>query len=181
MRFLTTLECNERARQAGINSGKNRIQLTKPARHFVQLAYQSRMMNADAVASTPVECLGTYDWAVLWAYELPSGDRSREATPPLDWRDYAQWRLRQDEHRSLYDAPGHEFAAGDCGEVVELTQAAIYMGWDARAFSSPFRCVIDLSHDDIVTLRSSSNLFEVTARLIQLGLTQISTANRRRL
>ena len=60
---------------------------------------------------------------------------------------------------------------------MEVIKAAIYMGWDARAFSSPLRCMIDLSHDDIITLRSHSNLSDVTGRLIKLGLTQISTAN----
>ena len=61
MRFLTTPECDDRARQAGIRPGKARRQLTKPARHFAQLAYQSRMTNADVVASILVACLGTYD------------------------------------------------------------------------------------------------------------------------
>ena len=138
------------------------------------------MVNADAVAPTLVGCLGTYEWAVLWAYELPWGDRSSEETPPRDWRDYAQWRLRRDERRSLHDAPGHEFAANRNEELVQVIKAAIYMGWDARAFSNPLRCMIDFSHDDIITLRSHNNLSDVTARLIQLGLTQISTANRLR-
>ena len=71
MRFLTTPECDDRARQAGIRPGKAGRQLTKSARHFAQLAYQSRMTNADLVAPILVDCLGTYDWAVVWAYELP--------------------------------------------------------------------------------------------------------------
>ena len=120
MRFLTTPECSDRARQAGVRLGKAGLQLTKPARHFVQLAYQSRMTNADVVAPILVECLGAYDWAVVWAYDLPWGDRSSEAKPPPDWRDYAEGRLRRDEHRSLYDAPGHEFAAGDGEQLVDV-------------------------------------------------------------
>ncbi len=41
--------------------------------------------------------------------------------------------------------------------------------------------MVDLSHDDIIKLRSQANLSEVTDQLTDLGLTQIAPANRRRL
>ena len=132
------------------------------------------MARADEVASVLADCLGGYDWAVLWAYGLPWGDRSLEAVPPPDWRRYAEWRRRHDEHRTLYDAPGHEFESANREQLASAIQSAIYMGWDARAFGYPLRCIIDPSHDDTITLRSQHNLSEVTGRLVGLGLRQVS-------
>jgi YVTN family beta-propeller protein len=88
--------------------------------------------------------------------------------------EYAKWRLCHDELRSLYDAPGHEFD-GDCQEeLAEVIQSAIYIRWDARAFSGPLRCTVELSQDDTITVRSQANLSKVA------GLTPTTTANRRR-
>ena len=128
------------------------------------------MWNADAVASFLVGCLGPFDWAVLWAYRLPWGDRSLEDVPSLDWRRYAAWRLRQGEQRGLYDAPGHAFEAGEQDKLVEVVRSAIYMGWDARAFCQPRRFRFDLSHDDVITIRSHDNIKGACKTMTQLGL-----------
>ena len=169
MRFLTAAECDGRAQQAGIKRPGGR----KPARHLLRLVYQSRMTNADAVASALVACLGPYDWAIVWAYDLPWGDRSRDADPPPDWRDYAAWRLRRGERRSLCDVPGHEFDANDDKEVGTVIRAAICMGWDAWVFSSPLGCMIDLSHDDIITVLSRNEITEPAGRLFELGFRRV--------
>lgn len=180
MRFLTTSECDTRARQAGIRPDGAGPHRRKPARHLLQFSYQSRLATADAVAAILIASLGTYEWAVLWATSFPWGDRSLEPVPPLDWQLYAAWRLRHHEPRPLYDAPGHELGHDDASELARLIAFAIIMGWDARVFSHPLQCAIGLSHDDIITVRSHANMSNLAGRLIPLGLTLASAANSRR-
>ncbi len=181
MRCLTASECAERARQVGIRFGKAGIEYRKPARHFVQLAYKSRLVNAAEVALVLVECLGSYDWAVVWAYDLIWSDHSAEPNPPPDWRDCARLRGRIGEAGRLHEAPGHEFSEGSRADCARVIQAAMDLGWDARAFGSPWRCTIDLSHDDIISLRAQDSLAATGRLLTGLGLRSIVTANRGRL
>lgn len=174
MEFLTKPECVEFARKVGLRSDEL---LTRRGRatclkRTATLTYQSRMKNADVVSRLLAQCLGDFDWSVLWPYEFPWGDRSQEKSPPADWREYAQWRQVNGERRSLYDAPGHKFGRSEGLSAAKAIEFAIYTGWDAVAFASPLQSLIRLSHDDYIELqaRSREELSAASKGLVQLGL-----------
>ncbi|HEV2188878.1 MAG TPA: hypothetical protein VGR70_16845 [Stellaceae bacterium] len=174
MEFLTKPECVELARKVGLDS----VELLKrrgsaaSLKRTATLTYKSRMKNADVVSSLLAQRLGDFDWSVLWPYEFPWGDRSREETPPTDWREYAQWRQTKGEGRSLYDAPGHKFERGEHPNTAKAIEFAIYAGWDAVVFGSPLQSLFRLSHDDYIELhaRSREELSATAMGLVQLGL-----------
>jgi hypothetical protein len=110
---------------------------------------------------------------MLWAYRLPlGGDRSREVSPPEDWRRYAKWRRSVGESRTLFDARGHLIEFAERSKLAEMIGFAIHMGWDAIVVARPLRCVIALSHDDIITVQSRRNPTMLSAALYRFGLTR---------
>lgn len=173
MRFLTTLECEGLVAQVGLDrrellAGK-RVHKLKAAADFF---YQSRMKDACRVADHLVEHLGDFTWAMLWVYGLPLGDRSREDNAPDDWRRYARWRRSAGEDRTLYEAPGQLFEQSERSKLVEVIEFAIYTGWDAIVLARPIRCVIALSHDDVIKVQSRHNLSALAQQLQKLGLSR---------
>jgi hypothetical protein len=175
MRFLTASECAELALQAGFTPGdllsRNRF---GDLRHAGVFPYKSRMRNANIAARHLADCLGNFTWALLWAHGLPWGDRSLEADPPQDWRDYARWRRSSGEERALLEAPGHLFEPNEQPQLVQATQFAIYTGWDAVLFANPPDSVIALSHDDFIQIQSRHDLAALSQRLNQCGISRES-------
>jgi hypothetical protein len=98
------------------------------------------------------------------------GDRSLEEEAPPDWIDYARWRQQHGETRSLYDAPGHVFGAGETSELARLLELAIYMGWDTLVGTKPAKVVVELSHDDWIRIFARSKQKVLLAKLDKLGV-----------
>jgi len=173
MRFLTTSECEELLLQVGLGrrdlvAGK-RIHSMKSAADFF---YKSRMKDARPAAHHLVDYLGDFTWAMLWVYGLPWGDRSREEHVPDDWQRYARWRQSAGADRALDETPGHLFEPNEESKLVEVIEFAILTGWDAFVFARPLRCVIALSHDDVIKIQSRHNLSALASTLSQFGLSQ---------
>jgi hypothetical protein len=173
MRFLAPPECAAFATQVGLDhrkpSARKRIDTLKNAADFF---YKSRMKDAHAVAVPLARSLGEFTWALLWAYSLPWGDRSHEDNAPVDWRRYAHWRQSVGDERTLYEAPGHLFEPDEQSKLAEVIEFAIYTGWDAVVFARPLRCVMALSHDDVIKIQSRHNLSPLAEELRRLGLSQ---------
>lgn len=173
MRFLTTSECEHLVTQVGLDhrdlvAGK-RVHGMKNAADFF---YKSRMKDARLVAQHLVDYLPDFTWAMLWIYGLPWGDRSREENAPEDWQTYARWRRSAGEDRTLYEAPGHLFEPNEAAKLVEIIEFTIYTGWDAFVFARPLRCIVTLSHDDVIQIQSRHNLSAISEQLHRLGLRQ---------
>jgi hypothetical protein len=190
MECLTRPECVDYAWKVRLDSddllgrrrraaGRKRAAILD-SKHTATFIYESLLKQSAAVCQLLTECLGDFTWAVLWAYELPFGDRSTEAEPPGGWGRYASWRQAAGESRRLYDAPGHLFAAGERSAVAEALVFAIRLGWDAVLFGSPPRAVIRLSHDDDIDImaRSAKEISRVTDALVRLGLSKSKFARR---
>jgi hypothetical protein len=171
MRFLTTPECEELTAQVGLDqrnllAGK-RVHSLKNAADFF---YQSPMKGPRPVANHLLDRFGDFTWAMLWVYGLPWGDRSREENAPDDWQRYARWRRSAGEHRALYNAPGKLFEPNERSTLIEVIEFAIHTGWDAIMLARPLRCVITLSHDDVIKIQSRHNLSALAKQLQRLGL-----------
>ena len=173
MRFLTVPECEEPVLRVGIDRRAllehKRLYALRNAADFF---YKSRMSNARPVANELVGLLGDFTFALLWVHALPFGDGSRQENPREDWRRYAQWRRSAGEDRALYDVPGHLFDPNEGSKLAEAIEFAIYTGWDAFVFARPLRCVMALSHDDVIKIQSRHNLSSIAAGLRRLGLRQ---------
>src|SRR5262245_24697976 len=172
MRFLTTSECEKLLLKVGLDRrdlvADERVHSMKSAADFF---YKSRMKDARPVADHLVDYLGDFSWTMLWVYGLPWGDRSRGEHVPDDWQRYARWRQSAGEDRMLYEAPGHLFEPNEKSTLVEVIEFAIYTGWDAFVFPRPLRCVIALSHDDVIKLQSRHNLSAIASTtLSRFGL-----------
>jgi hypothetical protein len=170
MRFLDRSECEEYVSRCEVDHHEvilgSRIRKMKSAATFF---YQSRMKEAGSVSSCLVEYIRDFSWAILWAYGLPFGDRSREEDPPPDWRRYSEWRRSAGENRMLYDAPGHLFEPHEKLKLGQAIEFAIYMGWDAVLLARPLRCLITLSHDDLISVQSRHNVTALSDQLYPVG------------
>jgi hypothetical protein len=132
--------------------------------------YQSRLPVARQVSDALVDCLGDFTVCSLWAHDLVWGDRSLEDDAPPDWAEYRQWREAQGERRPLREAPGHLFDARERETLAKVINRAIHMGWDALIAAKPNKAVIQLSHDDRITVYARSKPGELFAGLTALGL-----------
>jgi hypothetical protein len=136
----------------------------------VDVFYDSPLRAAPAVAAALVASQGTFSTCLVWAHGLISGDRSSEHDPPPGWAEYRGWRNASGEPRSLHEAPGHVFDAGETAPLADVIAWAILMGWDALLGAKPARSVVHLSHDDRITISSRTTPVRLIARLEKLGL-----------
>ncbi|MBV9246172.1 MAG: hypothetical protein JO366_15310 [Methylobacteriaceae bacterium] len=174
MQFLTVLECQGFAARLGIpvpdlTAGARPTKLKKTLDFF----YDSPLRTATEVAQNLVEHLGNFDAALLRAHGLVWGDRSLDADPPPAWKAYRLWRRAHGELRRLYDAPGHLFDTEERGDLVAAIEFAIQTGWDTLIVPHPTRCIINLSHDDLVTIHSRANRPGIVPQLEALGFRRV--------
>lgn len=174
MRFLSSPESEELATRVGldphdIRDGARMRNMKSGAFFF----YKSPMTDdhAHAVARHLIDLLGEFSFAMLWAYDLPFGDRLRDENPE-GWRRYAQRRQAAGESRTLHDAPGHLFEPNDSIEIADAIAFAIEAGWDAVMIARPLRCLVTLSHDDLIAIQSRHNLTALSSKLTRLGLSR---------
>jgi hypothetical protein len=174
VRFLDKQECEGFGAKVGFDRRNLRADTrAKTMKRVASFVYRSRMKGTAAVATRLVEYTGNFSRALLWAYGLPlGGDRSREEKPPDDWRRYAQWRRSAGEDRTLFDAPGHLVAPDEKTTLAEAIEFAVDLGWDAVVLMRPLRCIIALSHDDIITVQSRHNVTALADALGRLGLSE---------
>ncbi|HKW55328.1 MAG TPA: hypothetical protein VJO12_16680 [Stellaceae bacterium] len=171
MKFLVMPECEQLLSSAGLDhhevSGGARLRKMRNAAFFF---YDRPLTSARAAADRLVGYLGEFNWALLWIDGLVFGDRSLEKTPPDGWRRYARWRQSAGEARRIYNAPGHMFEPTERAGLTDLVELALTLAeWDAVLLARPNRCVIRLSHDELVAVQSHFNLTTLSRELTKLG------------
>jgi len=132
--------------------------------------YQNPLTVADKVSRVLASRQGDFSTCHLWVHGLPFGDRSLDQTPPLGWARYRRWREATGETRSLYEAPGHVFQKGEQEALARVIEFAILLGWDALVAAVPHKGVLDLSHDDRITIYVRSRPSGLIVGLERLGL-----------
>lgn len=132
--------------------------------------YQNPLAVADKVSRVLASHQGDFSVCHLWMHGLPFGDRSLDQAPPPDWARYRRWREATGETRSLHEAPGHVFQKGEQEALARVIEFAIDLGWDALVAAAPHKGVLDLSHDDRITIYGRSRPSGLIADLQRLGL-----------
>jgi hypothetical protein len=107
---------------------------------------------------------------VVWAFDLPWGDKSQDPDASNDWITYAKWRRAQGDQRSLYDAPAHVLEPGEQSELRRLLDFAIAIGWDTLVASRPAKVLLELSHHDRITVHARSRQPDLISALQRLGV-----------
>ena len=59
------------------------------------------------------------------------------------------------------------------GDLVAAIEFAIQTGWDTLIVPHPTRCIINLSHDDLVTIHSRANRPGIVPQLEALGFRRV--------
>ncbi len=134
------------------------------------LFYKSRLETAREVSQLLAHAQGDFTECVVWACDLVWGDKTRDEDPPLDWKNYKRWREQHGETRSLYQTPGHVFGSTEHAELVRLLELAIHMGWDTLIGARPSKVLIELSHNDRITIHARSRQRELISALEHLGV-----------
>ena len=171
MNFLSAAECQVQVGRLG-STAQNLAAGVRPA-HFKKAAdffYESRLANAPQVAKELIDGLGNFETCLLWTHGLVWGDRTQEGDPPLDWAQYGLWRESCGAPSALYHSPGQVFVASEKAELARGIEFTIYTGSDALVFPSPTPCFVHLSHDDLISVQSRTNLTRLSAGLEKLGL-----------
>ena len=149
VRFLSGEQCQALTRKLGFDC-RGPVNGHRAARHLkvFDALYDSRIANGPEVAEALVEHQGAYATCLVWACGLPFGDQSQEGEPRSDWKRFRDWRRREGEWRTVYDAPGHLFEGHERAALAKLIEWALYMGWDALVAAAPGKGAVLLSHDD---------------------------------
>jgi hypothetical protein len=171
MRFITKPESQAYFAKLGIGEQG----LVPGSRSAVRLRtfdiyYHSPLAGGREVAHALAAHQGDFSECLLWAHDLIFGDRSLEAQPPPAWSEYRRWRKAERESRSLYEAPGHRFDAGERKAMCGIIELAITMGWDALIAAKPSKLIIHLSHDDRISIYARSRPSDLFDTLRSLGL-----------
>jgi hypothetical protein len=171
MRFTSKVEAEAFFRSLGIGPG-GLAPGNRSATRFKSddLYYRSRLATAREVSLVLADAQGDFTECAVWPFDLVWGDRSLEEHAPPDWIAYARWRQQHGETRPLREAPGHLFDANERSELARLLELAIYMGWDTLVAARPAKVLVELSHDDRITIRARSRRRALIARLERLGV-----------
>ncbi len=171
MRFLSGEQCRALTKKLGVDC-HGPVSGHRAARHLkvFDAFYDSPIANGPEVAEALVEHQGAFATCLVWACDLPFGDRSQEEEPRSDWRRFRDWRRRQGEWRNLYDAPGHLFDEHERAALARLIEGALDMGWDALIAATPGKSAVLLSHDDYIRICSRGTPDVLLQRLERLGL-----------
>jgi hypothetical protein len=171
MRFITKSESEAYFAKLGIE-GRGLVPGSRSAVRLktFDIYYRSPFAAAREVAHALAVHQGDFSACLLWACGLIFGDRSLEAAPPPGWSDYRHWREAHGESRSLYEAPGHVFDAGEGEMLSRIIALAIVMGWDALVAAKPGKFTIHLSHDDRISIYARSQPSGLFGALSPLGL-----------
>jgi hypothetical protein len=82
------------------------------------------------------------------------------------------YRLAHGDRRRLHEAALYKFLPDDINEFVSIVSMILYFSWDARMVDAAQSCVINLSHDQLLScvVQSSSILEPFLVRFSQLGM-----------
>ena len=82
------------------------------------------------------------------------------------------------ERRSLLEAPGHVFGAGDLVALQCLTALSLYFSWDAFLVEGSQQLVCVLSHDEIMDIyvNDDHRLKKIHKELEEFGMSSLSTS-----
>ena len=171
MRFITKSESEAYFAKLGIE-GRGLVPGSPSAVRLktFDIYYRSPFAAAREVEHALAVHQGDFSACLLWACGLIFGDRSLEAAPPPGWSDYRHWREAHGESRSLYEAPGHVFDAGEGEMLSRIIALAIVMGWDALVAAKPGKFTIHLSHDDRISIYARSQPSGLFGALSPRGL-----------
>jgi hypothetical protein len=163
MNFLT----REEAKSV---EGKLRRQIAERPRPKRVLYYQSGQRDYASAAQAIVAALGAFSKVtVLYQFAVTGDGRSELTQDHEGWRVYRAWRQAAGETRRLYDAPGHQFEAGEADQLVRVIASALELGWDALVAASPKRQLAFLSHDDRMEIYRGFEASSLSEKLVALG------------
>jgi hypothetical protein len=107
---------------------------------------------ANALASTIIESLGSWDRCLLWVTEWDVWYDKE------DWPRYYSWRGLYGEKRSLSAAPGHVFRSEEQLDLLRLLSHVLECGWDAVILpvrnAKPTGIRLRTSHDEWIQFAS---------------------------
>jgi hypothetical protein len=171
MRFADRSESEEFFRRLGAGPDGRLIAGGRAAARFktARFFYESGAVDLELGAAL-ARGQGDFSTCMVWAAELVFGDHSLEEEDFHGWAPYRRWRRGWQEKRSLYEAPGHVFMAGEQDELARVVDFAIRLGWDALVGSDTKKPIVHLSHNDLITLYARSRPADLLAELSRLGL-----------
>jgi hypothetical protein len=134
------------------------------------LYYQSGKRDYAGAAQAIVAALDAFTkTTVLYLFAITGDGWGEFMQDHEGWRAYRTWRKAAGETRRLYDAPGHQFGAGEADHLVRVIASALELGWDALVAASPKRQLALLSHDDRMEIYRGFEASSLSKKLVALG------------
>ncbi|MEO1322301.1 MAG: hypothetical protein AAFV59_04760 [Pseudomonadota bacterium] len=135
--------------------------------------YQSPLVEAATVSEQLLDLYNGFERLVVWPHTLVWGDRSNDPTATPDWKEYSQWRHKSGEAADLTDRPAHVFEKDEVELAYQALQYGFYLGWDALIGSNTSSPLIELSHNDKLTIHARQNFSTLADRFEKLGLSAV--------
>lgn len=153
MFFKTVAECSELARALGYDADPkaNRLR-TKSSLNAVRINFQDRKLNTYAFARRIASWMAPFRYCLLWVTEFgvwPSSENLHL---------YYKLRFSYDDHRQLFDAPGHLFLDYEESDLATFVDLAVQFGWGGFLLKHPQTSHLTLSHDEWALFESEGTL-----------------------
>jgi hypothetical protein len=134
------------------------------------LYYDSGVRDYASAASLIASSIGAFTAAtVLFQFAISGDGWGEHERDHEGWRAYRRWRGAAGDARRLYDAPGHNFVAGDAPHLTRVIELALLPGWDAMLAATPRRQLAVLSHDDRMEIYRGFDSRALSEKLVALG------------
>jgi hypothetical protein len=134
--------------------------------------------NAGAIAGVLAAAYQPVERVLLWTHGLIWGDRTQDPTAWDGWQGYGHWRKKHGVAAGLHEGPGLLFQDGEHELLGEAIKWTVLTGSDALAIDVRCHLAIELSHHDIITVRSRTRPSAIGDRLKALGLRELDFAGR---
>jgi len=157
VRFSTPSECANFVRPLGLSAGEL-LAGKPPARMKKTCGFFTTAPRIDPrAADVIVDCLGAFEEALLWTYDLVFGDQSDDPKATQSWREYGRWRKSMGARSSISDEPGCVFARSERDDLQRSVLWTMKLGHGSLLVPHPARCVLRFSHEDDVILHARTN------------------------
>jgi hypothetical protein len=163
MYFLTRNESNLLEKQL-----RGQIEAQPKPRRV--LYYDSGARDYASAARLIAGSIGAFTEAtVLFLFAITGDGWNEDARQHKGWAAYRGWREAAGDARRLYDAPGHQFGAGEAPHLTTVIELALVLGWDAMVAATPRRQLAVLSHDDRMEIYRGFESRALSEKLVALG------------
>jgi hypothetical protein len=156
--------------EAKLREKQLRRQIADQPKPKLVLYYRSGRRDYSDAAHAIIASIGKFTEATLHFLFSVSGDGWNEGNAKNErWSRYRQWRGANNEHRRLYDAPGHHFEPHEAEQLSQAIEFALQLGWDGLVAAKPGRQLLLLSHDDRIEIYRGFEWRSLAEKLIALG------------